>query len=417
MFDNFPDIRNTSLNGICEEATDMFVWNNIYSNVFCRFPMARKGRGKTNTSVPEFDAEKFLSAECESRRGLLARRNIIHERVLSIPEDDMPQVPNQIEKRGWEYLVTYPENKEAYAELVVEFYCNAYCPQKDKQKEKSFVRGKQIPFDADTINSLLKSKLLRTKDQWPTFKQNVNTVSLLRELCKDETEWILDSTGKPKKFPSSSLVPLPKIWAAYIGTNLVPCSNVSDIKVEKAALISAIMTGKVIDVGKIIQTQIQIIANSATNALAFPRLITLLCEKAKVDMKSLPPLRKHAVIDWTYVCKYCGVDGDDDVDEPKRKRVRRQAGAESSHQSAQTTSRSREERIDVLEGNVQALRKAGQIQYEDIMKALGVVGQSLKVTVPEARTSEDLDQLVGWVPMLVQPSDEIQTEESGDESE
>lgn len=123
------------------------------------------------------------------------------------------------------------------------------------------------------------------------------------------------------------------------------------------------------------------------------------------------------MIDWTYVCKYCGVDGDDDVDEPKRKRVRRQAGAESSHQSAQTTSRSREERIDVLEGNVQALRKAGQIQYEDIMKALGVVGQSLKVTVPEARTSEDLDQLVGWVPMLVQPSDEIQTEESGDESE
>lgn len=186
---------------------------------------------------------------------------------------------------------------------------------------------------------------------------------------------------------------------------------------EKAALISAIMTGKVIDVGKIIQTQIQIIANSATNALEFPRLITLLCEKEKVDMKSLPPLRKHAVIDWTYVCKYCGVDGDDDVDEPKRKRVRRQAGVESSHQSAQTTSRSREERIDVLEGNVQALRKAGQIQYEDIMKALGVVGQSLKVTVPEARTSEDLDQLVGWVPMLVQPSDEIQTEESGDESE
>lgn len=53
---------------------------------------------------------------------------------------------------------------------------------------------------------------------------------------------------------------------------------------EKAALISAIMIGKVIDVGKIIQTQIQIIANSTTNALAFPRLITLLCEKAKVDM-------------------------------------------------------------------------------------------------------------------------------------
>ncbi|AET01981.1 hypothetical protein MTR_8g026830 [Medicago truncatula] len=263
---------------------------------------------------------------------------------------------------------------------------------------RSLQRRQQIPFDADTINSLLKSKLLRTKDQWPTFKQNVNTVSLLRELCKDETEWILDSTGKPKNFPSSSLVPLPKIWA-------------------KAALISAIMIGKVIDVGKIIQTQIQIIANSTTNALAFPRLITLLCEKEKVDMKSLPPLRKHAVIDWTYVCKYCGVDGDDDVDEPKRKRVRRQAGVESSHQSAQTTSRSNEERIDVLEGNVQALRKAGQIQYEDIMKALGVVGQSLKVTVPEARTSEDLDQLVGWVPMLVQPSDEIQTEESGDESE
>lgn len=149
--------------------------------------------------------------------------------------------------------------------------------------------------------------------------------------------------------------------------------------------------------------------------MAFPRLITLLCEKAKVDMKSLPPLKKHSVIDWNYVCKYCGVD--DDVDEPKRKRVRRQSGEESSHQSAQTTSRSREERIDVLEGNVQALRRAGQIQYEDVMKALGVIGQSLKVTVPEARTSEELDQLVGWVPMSMQPSYEIQTEESDKESE
>jgi hypothetical protein len=146
--------------------------------------------------------------------------------VLSIPGDDMPPVPNQIEKRGWEYLVTYPGDKEAYAELVAEFYCNAYCPQKDKQKGKSFVRGKHILFDAGTINCLLKSKLHMTKDQWPTFKQNVNTDSLLKELCKDGTDWILDSTRKPKKVFSSSLVPLPKIWAAYIGTNLVPCSNV-----------------------------------------------------------------------------------------------------------------------------------------------------------------------------------------------
>lgn len=377
--------------------------------------MSRTGRGKTATSVPKFDAKKFLSVECESRKGLLARRSIIHERVLSIPGDDMPPIPIQIEKRGWEYLVTYPGEKEAYAELVVEFYCNAYCPQKDKQKGVSFVRGKHISFDADTINSLLKSKLPKTRDEWPAFKKNVNTVSLLKELCKDGTYWMLDSTGKPKKFPSSSLVPLPKIWSAYIGSNLVPCSNVSDIKVEKAALISAIMTGKVIDVGKIIHAQIQNIANSATNALAFPRLITLLCEKAKVDMKSLPPLKKHTVIDWNYVRKYCGVDDDDDVDEPKGKRVRWQSGVESSHQSAQTT-QSREERIDVLEGNVQALRRAGQIQYEDVMKALGVIGKSLKVTIPEARTSEELDQLVGWVPMPVQSSDEIQTEEVGGES-
>jgi len=72
----------------------------------------------------------------------------------------------------------------------------------------------------------------------------------------------------------------------------MPSRNETNINIEKALLITCIMTGIKIDVGEIIFRELGIRANQKQALLPFPCLITALFQAA-----SVPPMLKHEKID------------------------------------------------------------------------------------------------------------------------
>ena len=255
-------------------------------------PKPDKGKAVASTSGNAPPSSLFLTEQHRGRYPNINKRDIIQERPMRIPADveAVAEIEKQISRRGWKTLITYP--KGAYTEMVREFYSNAFCVKPANSTFESFVRGKKVKFDAHTINSVLKTKLSKGKDEWEDLqKEGVDPELLLQKLCMEGTTWGLDRSKMPKKVPSCTLLPIPKVLANLIISNITPCSNKSDVRVERALLIHAIMSGKRIDVGKVIQNQIQIIANSVKNTLGYPHLITLLCEKAHVDTLQHPGFR------------------------------------------------------------------------------------------------------------------------------
>lgn len=60
-----------------------------------------------------------------------------------------------------------------------------------------------------------------------------------------------------------------------------------------------------VNIGKLTANKIKDIAKSKTTTLAFPYLITILCEKVRACKDGLTPTKSPPLIDLNFVTKYC----------------------------------------------------------------------------------------------------------------
>ena len=85
------------------------------------------------------------------------------------------------------------------------------------------------------------------------------------------------------------------MWSYIMSNKLMRTSHFSDLTKEHLMLLYAIMTGKKINVGKIIFVEIQNSIRSERLGLYFPGLITDMCKEAGVRVESfeelIPPRR------------------------------------------------------------------------------------------------------------------------------
>ncbi|KAG2400373.1 uncharacterized protein HKW66_Vig0097730 [Vigna angularis] len=275
----------------------------------------------------------------------------------------------------------------------------------EPQPFTSYVRGRPVAFDANTINSFLNT-------QWPggnstchysdanrTNFAGIDYQEVERTLCLPRGHFHRNRQGQPLHIKRSFLTPLSKYWMAFIHANISPCSHMSDLNVSRALLLFFILQGQPINVGNIIAHEINDCAHTALSntPLGHPSLITHLCEIAGVDT-SMPPFEKpRKTIDRSYYLQYCLIDEEgQNIPAPQPPRRHRRNHPEPPAQPEEDGPQNPFNMAD-LNAKLEALHRMG-LAHADMMR------QVYASSHPGFMTSEEYAARVAW------PGDQTSTD-------
>ncbi|KAJ1391682.1 hypothetical protein SESBI_36455 [Sesbania bispinosa] len=227
---------------------------------------------------------------------VVKKRGIVHDRSFDISEDDYKEVYDTITSRGWQKFCETAGM--GYYSLTREFYANAYHDKQEAPTFVSFVRGTEVSFDAQTINKVLKIKLASHPGPsgYELYRQEELHEDIAELLCKPGVGLLLDNKGRVKGSRMGDLKPIPKAWCTFIISDFFPVLHSSDIVMERVHLLYAILTGIEIDVGKIIAQEMDKIAVSGKQTLAYPSIIALLCCEANVQLRGDDKIKPYPSI-------------------------------------------------------------------------------------------------------------------------
>ncbi|KOM29046.1 hypothetical protein LR48_Vigan630s000500 [Vigna angularis] len=122
-----------------------------------------------------------------------------------------PQFRREVSARGWGNLTTYPAS--ASIPIVKEFYTNAKALGGEQETYTSYVRGKKISFDADTINTFLGTDW---EEEWCQYEramaEGVDYEDVERTLCVPGGNFERSRSYVPIHIKRESFIPLAKYW-------------------------------------------------------------------------------------------------------------------------------------------------------------------------------------------------------------
>ncbi|KAK5826163.1 hypothetical protein PVK06_021075 [Gossypium arboreum] len=108
-----------------------------------------------------------------------------------------------------------------------------------------------------------------------------NLQEILEELTVPNSKWTVSKQGI-HTCRREYLTPLMKVWFYFIRFSLMPSSHGTMISLEQMVLFYSVLTGKTIDVRKIISREMQNCVAKHSGLAYFPFTITILCLKAKI---------------------------------------------------------------------------------------------------------------------------------------
>ncbi|KOM25298.1 hypothetical protein LR48_Vigan86s001700 [Vigna angularis] len=245
-----------------------------------------KTMGNKRNEPKRFYSNKFLSHK--------------HERHFQI----------ELERRGWENVVAYPTL--ANIAVVKEFDTNARpFGNTNTEKYMSYVRGKIIRYDPDTINMFLHTEWASEQCEFAlSMEEGADFDDIERTLCVPGGHFQRNRNDAPIHSRRSHLTPLAKYWMTFTHANIQSCSHVSDITAIRAIFLYYVLKGLNINIGQVIANEIQTCANSVNTKapLGHPSLITHLCELVGVNTSTPPMERPRKEIDASYYNQYYMLD-------------------------------------------------------------------------------------------------------------
>ena len=138
-------------------------------------------------------------------------------------------------------------------ELVREFYANLTSSELTEVP----VCGIKVPITSNTINEFFELPDFED-DEYSSLMSNIeskNLQEILEELTVLGSKWTVSKQGI-HTCRREYLTPLAKVWFYFIHFSLMPSSHGTTISLEQMVLLYSILTGKTIDVGKIILREI-----------------------------------------------------------------------------------------------------------------------------------------------------------------
>lgn len=251
---------------------------------------AKRKKFATNASSSDFDKFHFTSLVHQKRYSeFLANKKFVGENNFQLEGSKFSCIHKMIESRGWVELTSFA--KDASTTIAKEFFANAYQgPAKnDRMKFTSFVRGKKVPFHDKIINQMFRLENYE-KCSFEARKakgSNVDHQEIRSTLCRPEADWVRNKDGTPAKLRTCDLTPVAKVWAMFVLRTLLPCSNRSDLTILKANLLTAILKGEPVNVGRLLANDLWVTANCASPSswINHASLIQMLCERERVYPK------------------------------------------------------------------------------------------------------------------------------------
>ncbi|KOM57603.1 hypothetical protein LR48_Vigan11g063600 [Vigna angularis] len=270
------------------------------------------------------------------------------ERKVGLIPTMAPEFGRELGRRQWENVASYPS--PANIVVVKEFYTNSRGFGNRYEGYSSYVRGKRIPYDTDTINSFLGSEWTRKQCQFAlAMEEDINYADVEQTLCM------------------------------LGGRNL----NVN--------------------IGQVIADEISVCANTSNNKapLGHPSLITHLCKIVGVDTSAPPFERPRKAIDEAYYIQYCG--GEEAAQPVLPRRARRERGPAQSQTSVETHEaepfQMRDMYMSLIGAQLQSIHR-GQVATAEMI--LGMYD-----TPPAHRwTMDEFHNVVAW------PEEPVQREEA-----
>ncbi|MED6127709.1 hypothetical protein PIB30_090689, partial [Stylosanthes scabra] len=224
---------------------------------------------------------------------------------FKLEEGEFPEIEQQIELRGWKRLAK-PKLKIGQS-IIREFYANARInPDSDDYQLHfyTFVRGEVVNFSMENIKVVLRldeELELDTNFKRRMIPANQELQNVIQDLCVGGSAWELGAKNNPLYVKRHDLRPLATGWHEFIIHNILPTSNQSEVTVKREVLIHCIIHGQDVLVEKLIaEAMTEIVKNLHTtrHPLAFPNVITLLCEAAGISYrapnsnKAVPKIRR-----------------------------------------------------------------------------------------------------------------------------
>ncbi|EOY21586.1 Uncharacterized protein TCM_013457 [Theobroma cacao] len=178
-----------------------------------------------------------------------------------------PNIHEIIHGRQWSTFCKHPQ--AASMRIVREFYANA----KEHTNRSTFVQGKFVPFNTDAIDPYfdIPKAVIDEYNEYIIMEPNFNKV--INYFFKSNKQWKM-SKRLPLSFKNSQLYGAYKCCLYFIATRLLLMKHVTNITKDIALLLYYILTGKAINIGKLIYITILFFANTPHEDIWFPSLIT-----------------------------------------------------------------------------------------------------------------------------------------------
>ncbi|KAK7294142.1 hypothetical protein RJT34_17025 [Clitoria ternatea] len=161
---------------------------------------------------------------------------------------------------------------------VMEFYANAYRTRQDApdigHQRTSWVKGRHIAYDRDTISTLLGNPWEPTPEDNTCFwKENRNKIAtkdgdlgyfldqVAHFLSKDGIFFNLSKVGRTlSNLLKTQLTPIAQAWSHLMLHNITLVTHLSSIPVDRCCLLYSILQGHIIDIAELISEQIHLYA-------------------------------------------------------------------------------------------------------------------------------------------------------------
>jgi hypothetical protein len=233
-----------------------------------------RGKGASTSAAPAIP-NRFPTQAHSTRFKKMAQLKTHHEKTFDIN----PLGPNNhllriFTKRKWDKLL-YPET-EINTDLVREFYCNAVPDASPATIEETFswtshVRGKQIPFDRDSINAFLGNACDLEPSPDPTIpalctyaKKNAQGNWKYEQIEKDimlnGRYFVKKNNGEIRHALTKELTAEACLVFQFLVHNALPRSHTSDAPKAVIPLIWCILKGMQVDIARIIANELKQVA-------------------------------------------------------------------------------------------------------------------------------------------------------------
>ncbi|KAL4320037.1 hypothetical protein GQ457_18G009890 [Hibiscus cannabinus] len=230
----------------------------------------------TSSSSAEGMPHQYRNAELRARYTMVAAKNRWEEKGFYLDDSQVnydlePIIYKRLHELSWFRLA------RANLNWVREFYTNNAAGE-----DNATVRGRRVVANAATIN-----EILGLPNDNPSIYVMLGALEdedyeqIKDFLCEEGTAW--NTTGRnPHSVSRPRLRPEPRLWNTLVKRNLMPTFHNQTVDRTGLVLIHTIMTGYHINVGEILAQELAAACKNDKGILAFPCLITALCQRAVV---------------------------------------------------------------------------------------------------------------------------------------